>query len=1031
MEPKRKLKHIPIWQFFTRMKTLEKVLFTVLFAALLASAAWAVVAANNPSQWVQEIGEVSEGRLHEIPLRTYTQNYRTMSTEVGAWKEDVLYYASIITPTKPLVIGFILLQILGWAFLLTSATYVRHFLSYVVFLAFTILVVVANSMGPELTPLDWAINIGLAALLLGAAGVFQQGILKFGYALRLLIFLVIAAAPFGLQYFQGGWVQLHGATVGMMPILVVVGLIYLFMISNDISNLIFFVASNAKNKKYRVGFPIIFSVFLVVTAIEFVLVQKEMGWNLLSKGDDIQFRPIHLMIIASIVMVGTKQNLFPLLRERLTNVSMSMGLAAMGVIGVSFMAYEISMGEYLFLHLVERFAALLFFFTGIFHFFYVFYNFSPLIRARLNFYYLSMLPRRLMYFFVIAASVGGTIAVEAADQAPSKRLYSSAFYNQLGDHALLNGKSNQAMLHYKTSTGFARGSVKGNFNLAMLEINTGGSLGNATEYFRHSCDFKKFAPSYINWSNLEQSQLSPRQAAIILSDATKYVDDPIVWSNLAKAFFQTNQPDSAILALKEALRLDPENSAYYGKMGHIYMEYDKIDEAKKFFEAGLKTPVIHPLTVSNALFFNMSTDGDLDVPEEILQLPKFKNRWESIYNFALDRYKDGDIASAKRILTRGRGEVDLVNDSLGTVSMRPDSLLLDGMLKFEEGDIDKAISRMDYIDVNFPSFRPYTSHFLGVAFFGQGIPEMAAAFFKKSVENGRYSDLLSEAMMEFDRGNLDYAFMQLNLARVQDSSIIAEVNTEMAKVQLANGDYFYASLGFDMNSLTASDWMQIGIASGKRNNRAAALEGFRRAIEKDPTSSAPYLEMARISLRLKDSLALENLQPALDMQPNDLEINLAYASILLAKGETAKAEGVLKKFEAESGNVRTFKLSKAALMAAKGDTSGAIAAYELLRKENPIDPATLLPLSDLYLGTEQSFEGQNMLLEAININPENPDFWYAIAQFERQLNRPEEAGANARQAMDHSASLEKSKAIAAEFKEEIAKFLILHPSEEE
>ena len=1031
MEPKRKLKHIPLWQFFTRMKSLEKVLFAVLFAGLLASCVWAVVAANDPSRWVQEIGEVSEGRLHEIPLRTYTQNYRTMSTEVGAWKEDVLHYASIITPTKPLVLAFIILQVLGWGFLLTSATYIKHFLSYVVFLAFTILVVVANSMGPELTPLDWAVNIGLAAVLLGAAGLFQQGILKFGYVWRLLMFLVIAAAPFTLQYFQGGWIQLHGTTVGMMPILVIVALIYLFMISNDISNLIFFVATNAKNPKYRVRFPIIFSVFLVITAIEFILVQKELSWDLLSEGDDIAFRPIHLVILASIVMTGTKQNLFPLLRERITNLSMAMGLAALGVIGLSFIAYEVSMGEYLFLHLVERIAALLFFFTGIFHFFYVFYNFSPLIRAKVNFYYLSMLPRRLMYFFVVAASVGGTIVVEAANQAPEKRLYSSTFYNQLGDHSLLEGKTTEAMLQYKTSTGFARGSVKGNFNLAMLEINSGGSMMNASEYLRHSCDFIPFAPSYINWSNLEQSQLSPAQAAVILREGTKEVDDPIVWSNLAKAFFQTEQPDSAILALKEALRLDPNNSVYYGKMGHIYMEYDKIEEAKKFFEAGLKLPEIHPLLVSNALFFNMSTDANLDVPVEILELPKFKNRWESIYNFALDRYKSGDLAAAQKILSRGRAEVDLVNDSTSSGALRPDSLLLDGMLKFEEGKIDQAISRMDYIDVNFPAFRPYTSHFLGVAFFGQGIPEMVASFFKKSVENGRYSDLLSESMMEFDRGNLDYAFMQLNLARVQDTTLLDQVNKEMAKVQLANGDYFYASIGFDMGSLTLADWMQVGIASGKRDNRAAALEAFRRAIEKDERSTAPYLEMARISLRLKDSLALENLQPALDRKPDDLEINLVHAAVLLSKGETAKAEAILKKFEGKASQLRAFKLSKASLMAAKGDTSGAIAAYEKLRKENPIDPATLLPLSDLYLASGQSFEGQNMLLEAININPENPDFWYNIALFERQLIRPEEAGANARQAMNHSTSIARATAIGEEFKEEIAKFLILHPSEED
>lgn len=1031
MEPKRKLKHIPIWAFFTRMKTLEKMLFSILFAALVASGVWAFLAADNPSRWVMQIGEVSESRLHEIPLRTYTQNYRSMSTEIGAWKEDILHYASIMKPTEPLVIGFIVLQILGWAFLLSSATYVRHFFSYVVFLAFTILIVVANSMGPQLSPTDWAINIGLAALLLGAAGLFQQGILKFGYALRLLLFFVIAAAPFALQYHQGGWIQLHGASVGMMPILVIVALLYLFLISNDISNLIFFLATNAKNQKYRVRFPIIFAVFLIVSAIEFVLVQKQMGWNLLAEGDDIHLRPIHVILFASFFMVGTKQNLFPLLRERMSNLSLSMGLVALAVIGLSFIAYEVSLGEYLFLHLIERIAALLFFFTGIFHFFYVFYNFSPLIRARLNFYYLSMLPRRLMYFFVIVASVGASFALEMANQATTKRLYSAAIYNQLGDQAQLKGKPEDAKLHYKTSIGYARGSVKGNYNLAMLEIAAGENLANAREYLRYASSYLQFPAAYLNWSNLEQSELSPRLAVEVLRKGTKANSDALLWSNLSKAYFQLDMPDSAIIAMKEALRLDPENSAYYGKMGHIYMEYDQPDEAKKFLEAGLKLDEIHPLTVANALFLNMSEETHLEVPESILELPQFKNRWETIYNFALDRYQSGDFAAAKRILMHGNPEVDMINDSTQSGSLRPDSLLLDGMLLFERGEYAKAISRMDYIDVNFPAFRRFTNHYLGVAFFGEGIPEMAAAFFKKSVESGRYDDILSEAKMQFDRGNLDYAFMQLNLARIQDSTQFLAINSEMAKVQLANGDYFFASLGFDLNSLKKEDWMQIGIAAGRRDNRVAALEAFRRVIEIDSKATAPYLEMARISLRLKDSLALENLQPALNLAPNDPAINLVHAQILLSKGEISAAENIIKKLESTEAENKAFKLVNAALIAAKGDTNTAISIYEALLKENPIDPATILPLSDLYLGSEQDFKGQNMILAALDINSENPDFWLTAAKFERLLNRPEEAGANAQEAMKRTASLAQSQKIAEAFKEEIAKFSALHPIEEE
>ena len=77
------------------------------------------------------------------------------------------------------------------------------------------------------------------------------------------------------------------------------------------------------------------------------------------------------------------------------------------------------------------------------------------------------------------------------------------------------------------------------------------------------------------------------------------------------------------------------------------------------------------------------------------------------------------------------------------------------------------------------------------------------------------------------------------------------------------------------------------------------------------------------------------------------------------------------------------------------------------------------------------FEGQNMMIADKDLNPESPDFWYEIAHFERLLVRPEEAGANALEAMKRSTSIERSRQISEEFKEEIASFNALHPGEEE
>lgn len=1037
MEQKKKLKWIPIWQFFKDMPTVNKALFGVLFAALIGTAVWTVMAADDPTRWSLQVNELSESSQDQVPLRTYTQNYRTMQTEIGAWHEEVVYYAGMITPRDWLVILFVVAQVLGWAYLMAAATYIRNVVAYLIFFAFAILVFVVNSQPDTSGAAFWLINLGLAALVLGPAFLLQQEIIKMRFIPRLLIFLAATALPFALQYINGRMPALHSATANAVLVLVVVSVIYIIFVSNDLTNLLFYTATNFKNPKYRQRFPIIFTVFLVIAAIEFVMLQKMMGWDLLSEGDDIALRPIHLLAVMSLVAVGTKQNMGPVLKNYIPNLPMSHAFAALGLIVMSFVAYSVSMGEYLFLSMIERLTIMFFFFTGIAHFFYIFYNFGPLIRARMNFYFLSMLPRRLMFFFVVIFGIAATVGVEASSQAKSQRLLKETIYNRLGDDALLHGKSTEAMIHYKAAVYEARGSVKANYNLAMLEISQTADLINAREHFRHASDFVAFAPAFLNWSNLEQSDYSPRQASVVLREGSKQVRDAHVLNNLAKAYLDLQEPDSAILALKDALRLEPNNGALYANLSRVYMDYDKVEEAKKFIQAGLALPKVHRAVATNALYLNLRHNAQLKVPESLLEIPEIRDSWETNFNFAIDRYQQGDYAGAGKLLRRGKNDPEAYADSIPAGSLRADSLLLDGMLLFERGEIDRALSRMDFIDVNFPQLRPYTNHFLGVSFFGMGVPEMAAAYFRKSVDNGRPSDLLAEAMMEFDRGNLDYAYNQLNLARSQDSTLITAASLESAKIQFANGDYFFATLGMEPGMLTIADWMQVGHAAGQRGNKAAALEAFRHVVEEDEKNPAPYIEMARISLGLGDSLAMENLQPALTIAPKDLQVGMVHARVLMSQGRVSTAAQILSDLNARAPQdakdpytQRAIRALSAELKAAQGDTATAIKELDQLRKENPIDPQVIRTLARIYRGKRMDFEGQNMMLDALNINPYNSDFWYEMALFERLLIRPDEAGANALRAMTTANSLERARQISEEFKVEIAAFRAENPEEE-
>ena len=140
MKPKRKLKVIPIYRFFQVMDLPSKGLFLILFGALLALAVGSVMSAEDPVRWALEVNEYHSPELEEIKLREYRENYREMHTELGAWKEQVSFVATPIIPQAWVVLIFVIAQVLGWAYLMASATYVKNWFAYIVYFAFAMVI---------------------------------------------------------------------------------------------------------------------------------------------------------------------------------------------------------------------------------------------------------------------------------------------------------------------------------------------------------------------------------------------------------------------------------------------------------------------------------------------------------------------------------------------------------------------------------------------------------------------------------------------------------------------------------------------------------------------------------------------------------------------------------------------------------------------------------------------------------------------------------------------------------------------------
>ncbi len=1014
---KKKLKVIPIYRFFQIMDLPSKIAFGIAFAALAAFCVGTLLATDQPDRWSLEVVEIPAKTSETVPLADYESNYRTMTADVKAWTEDVAFAARPIVPQENLVYLYLIGMVLGWSLLLTASTYVRNWVAYLLYLPFALFLLVGEVLqGVVPEGAEILASGGQLLLALVPAFMLQQKYFKLKFPLRLLVMTVAVGLPYLITGDQLGWEALHESTAKSYFVGIFLVIVTIFFLANDLNNILLYATTNAKKVKYRAQPPITLGIFLVLLGLQFMMLQDAMGWDLVELPGDFPFRPMHLVALSALVMVGTKQNMYPVLKNYINNKGLSFGLLGLGLITMSFLFYHAALGEYLFIMTIERLSIILIFLTSIFHLFYIYFNFGSLLRNRVNFYYISMIPRRLLYVFVVMATFLAGFALEASRGFTSRRTLSSTFYNRTADVELVKGNYDQAAVWYRTSVGVAEGTVKGNYNLGMLYWTGGGDKSKAREHLYMAGKFVPFTYGHLNLGQLELEEGLVDQARYFLRKGQEKVVSPYIHNNLAQVFLILDEPDSAIIELKAALQLDPDNSSLYGNLGKIYMNYDRLEEAADFFQAGLSVAEPSALTVTNALYLDLAYDSDLNVSDSLVRLPQVRTHLPAWFNLAISRFRKRDFTAARGVIDSLEAQLDrTLPDSLRGTYRPPEVQFLDGCLMFHEGKVLESVSRMRALDTDYPEFRPFTMHFLGAAYHGAGAPEMAAEFYRTSQENGREDDLINEALMEIDRGNQEYGYQLLVRARSIKPEWFDLVSKEEAMLLYARGEYFTASLGYDLSKLTRTDWLKTGIYAGQIKQQGPALEAFRRMIAMDSSTVLPYLEMGKISLQLGDSLAIENLEPGLAIDPNNGPLKVELARAYLQQNQPNKAQQLAQELKQISPRPEGFALLNAELALEKGDTAQAVQQLKQLYAENPLQREPIVHLVQVYRAQGNNFDAHDLLMEARTMNSRQSAFEYQLAFIEKQFGRIEESATAAERAIMLEPDSARSAAIGEEF----------------
>lgn len=1013
--------HRPALAFYRQMSRPAKALMILALLLMVATAAWAVYAATDPARNLVEGMEVTDNHSGEVIISSGETEYRSMDLRLSAFTQDVTFTAGMMHPNVPAAFWFILLQAVAWGLFLTAITYMKNIFAYVALVPFAI-VWYLSLIGDFIAPgQGWVVSGGWILIILIFAFLLQNNVLRLSILLRFLLFTVLIIAPIALVWFQRGTAALYMSGSSMFMAAAILSVVWLVIIAREPTHLLLLLATNAKEKRRRLPSPVLLGIWIVLLGLEFLLFADLMNLKWVPV-QDFPFRPIHLLCIAAVVSVFTLQSQYSRLGATIPNSPFSIGVAGASLFMLTTVAYYTATGEHLFLHMFERLAAMVFFIFGVLHLFFVFFNFGPALRDRLNVFFALGQPQRLMYFFVILLGVLGCMAMEGTQGRKTLRFLATTMYDLEGDREMLIGHPETAYQFYQLAAGEAR-TVKGNYNAGHLVFMLQEDDRKAKEYFKDATSFIPFPWASVSKANLEMVAMEYSSAQATLEKAFHLAPSAEVANNLAGIWMRLDQPDSAISVLKQGISLNPERAALYSNLGNIYLRYGRTTWARQAFTDALHVTRPDAASVTNALYFNLSLNDTLQIPPQVFSDSLVKREDAAMINLSLHLFRSRDFDSCQKVI-----------DTLLARDAATEAALVDGMLKFETGHMDLAISRMDYIAGTTGPLASQANSFLGVMYFRRGVPEMAAEYFGKAsaADTNDVLSLMRYAQMLIDAGDHEGALPVLKKVRSKDSPYFDEANKEFGMLFQAQGSDLQAMLEYDMSKLNLWEQVRISRYAGQRGNFAEVLRNFQRIQERDSTTTLPQLEFARIYRRYNDTSAIRdviyNLEYALKKEPANAALKTELAFAQLATGNLTAAKTTTGSLDLRQMDPATAVLLKARMSLVAGDTVTALAELEPYVQKDQLNYAVNMLLADLYYRTHDNTKGSALIFPLVNqLNYRNSDYWRYMALFQLTMSNPDGAGGSAIRAISCEHDPKKRDALSKEFAEEIRLAIELYP----
>lgn len=587
---------------------------------------------------------------------------------------------------------------------------------------------------------------------------------------------------------------------------------------------------------------------------------------------------------------------------------------------------------------------------------YVFANFLDPLRRGMPVYKVLYKPLSMPYFTFRLAGLIAFIAflVKSNWEVPVNQSF-SAYYNGLGDlHLEIDNKPVAGHYYWEGST-YGYNNHKSNYALAALAV--------------EDKNFEKAIEKY--------------------KTATIKNPSPQSFTNLSSIYADKKEFFNALFTLQEASEVFPENGQILNNLGLLYSKTNVLDTAAVFIDKATKIRDTKGTAGSNML--SLLAINDIPVhPDSVIEEYDIEQAPVAINNSLVLRNKLAIPSTAgfdSNDSTLSYLEASLLynvafnylfkEDSLDTwpllqYSMLPqnqnhrEKLQLARALNLEKNrDINQAFRQLNWVANSSQLKSGEYFNLLGLWALKYDAPYVAKDYFKWAVDRNIKTSRLNHAIALTESGDLYNAiglWQKLLLEKDRNVQMLASNLLEVLSWtpnMLEDDQQRYLYLRYRTSYLDTTQFNQIIDQINSDDYKAKAIFNMSKKLwRKDESELAINLFSKLTDLKISDEELFN------DIQWFELKMLAAQGNI------RGLAQKINQGVEFDNAHIVEKHFYTGLLNEASGDNLNARKHYELIAYKNPFFPESVIAAAN-FLGASDKFEAYNILLSAIEINPES------------------------------------------------------------